>query len=260
VNCRICASSSTEVFSATILRKYRIRYYHCSTCGFLQTEDPYWLAEAYEHPINASDCGLLARNNRFAKLTAPLLYCAFDRRARYLDYAGGYGILTRLMRDVGFDYYWTDPYAKNLFAKGFEFDRRLLPIELITAFEVFEHLADPCAELDRMTAISRNIFFSTLLLPEPLAKPEDWWYYGTEHGQHIAFYSLKTLQFLGRKYHTNVVTNGVDVHLFTTKRIHPLFFRHLPLLSKYGLSQLVHRRMQSRTVQDMNAIIAELQS
>lgn len=260
MNCRICEAEVHSVFAATVLRKYRVSYFHCDSCGFLQTENPYWLSEAYLDPINRSDCGLLGRNIRFAHFTAPLLFVAFDRNARFLDYAGGYGVFTRLMRDIGFDYYWHDPYVKNLFADGFEFNQHLLPVELITAFEVFEHLSDPRAELDRMTGISPNILFSTLLLPEPLPKPDDWWYYGTEHGQHVALYSLKTLRFLARKYRVNLLTNGVDVHLFTRKRVNPLFFRCLPLLSKYGLWQLVHRRMQSRTVQDMNAIVTELRS
>jgi hypothetical protein len=38
--------------------------------------------------------------------------------------------------------------------------------------------------------------FSTLLVPEPAPKLEDWWYYGLEHGQHIAFYTRKSLAVL----------------------------------------------------------------
>ena len=39
---------------------------------------------------------------------------------KFLDYGGGYGILVRLMRDVGYDFYWFDKYSQNIFAKGFE--------------------------------------------------------------------------------------------------------------------------------------------
>ncbi len=44
----------------------------------------------------------------------------------FLDYAGGYGVFTRLMRDIGFDFYWHDPYTQNLFANGFEKDIKLI--------------------------------------------------------------------------------------------------------------------------------------
>ncbi len=45
-----------------------------------------------------------------------------------------------------------------------------------------------------MLKISRNILFTTTLLPSPMPQPGTWWYYGLEHGQHISFYSLETLQ------------------------------------------------------------------
>jgi hypothetical protein len=193
-------------------------------------------------------------------LTAPLLYFSFNPHGHYLDYAGGYGVFTRLMRDIGFDYYWQDPHTKNIFAEGFEFDTHVGPIELVTAFEAFEHFTDPAAELDRIFAVSKNLLFSTLLLPEPVPKPVDWWYYGTDHGQHIALYSLKTLRFLAQQHNTHLLSNGVDVHLFTTKQISPFFFRYLHQFSKYGLIAFVHRRMASLTVQDRDTVAARLAS
>jgi hypothetical protein len=147
MNCRICEADVNLLFEAIIMERHTVKYFRCPSCGLVQTESPYWLAEACQHPINNSDCGILARNLRFSKLVAPLLYFRFNRNAKFLDYAGGYGIFTRLMRDIGFDFYWHDPYTQNLLAQEFEFRDDMKPLEALTAFEILEHLEDPLNEL-----------------------------------------------------------------------------------------------------------------
>ena len=52
--------------------KYQIDYFFCKNCGFLQTEKPYWLEEAYKDSINDSDTGYLQRNVLFSKKTLKL--------------------------------------------------------------------------------------------------------------------------------------------------------------------------------------------
>jgi hypothetical protein len=39
------------------------------------------------------------------------------KNGTFVDIGGGYGLLTRLMRDRGFDFYWKDPHCENIFAK-----------------------------------------------------------------------------------------------------------------------------------------------
>jgi len=114
--CKICSSNS-ELFSrAEILYKYSIQYFKCPDCGFIQTEESYWLEEAYSEVINRSDIGLLARNLDLSKTTKAILLFLFDKKKLFLDYGAGYGVFVRLMRDFGFDFYWMDKYSDNLFA------------------------------------------------------------------------------------------------------------------------------------------------
>src|SRR5690606_10191648 len=117
----------------------------------------------------------------------------------FLDYAGGYGIFTRIMRDIGFDFYWDDPYTENLLSKGFQ-KQEADKYEALTTFESFEHFEDPLAEIAKIADISENIIFSTALVPKPLPAPTDWWYYAFEHGQHIAFYSTKTFEVIAERF------------------------------------------------------------
>ena len=55
MNCKICSSNTSEVFTKEILGKYLVKYYQCNFCEFLQTEKPFWLEESYKNPINISD-------------------------------------------------------------------------------------------------------------------------------------------------------------------------------------------------------------
>jgi hypothetical protein len=186
-SCRVCGHSSREpLFSALILENYLADYFDCAYCGYVQTSDPTWLAKAYEESINKSDTGILARNLSNVSVVLATLMLLGARSERVIDYAGGYGILVRLLRDVGVDAYWDDPHSVNLVARGFESP----PTKgggLVTAFEAFEHFENPITEMEKIIKLSPNILFSTILIGSPAPKPTAWWYYGLEHGQHIGF-------------------------------------------------------------------------
>ena len=216
--CKICSQNANKVFSTTLMDKYQIDYFYCEHCGFLSTEEPYWLSEAYVQPINISDTGYMQRNIQISKILTTVLTLFFDYKGKFVDYGGGYGVLVRLMRDIGFDFYWQDKYTQNLFARGFEWksvDNTLA--EAVTTFETFEHFVHPMEEMKNMLAISKNIIFSTELLPDPIPKPNEWWYYGLDHGQHISFYSERTLKFIAEKYSLNYLHHG-NIHIFTEKK------------------------------------------
>jgi len=253
MECKICNHESEGIFTAKVLGKHDVRYYSCRNCGFLQTEEPFWLAEAYGSSINVTDTGLMARNIALSKITAALLYFLFDRKGRYLDYAGGYGIFTRLMRDIGFDFYWCDAYSQNLVARGFEYTGDG-DIQLITSFESFEHFVHPLEELERMNAISTTILFTTQLLPDPIPKPGEWWYYGLEHGQHISFYSARTLRHIAAKYGRNLYSDGKSLHLLTPRKISNPAFRLILKLKKRLFGHIV-RRMSGRSMDDMRLLL-----
>lgn len=257
--CRICGHDSDYIFNATILKEYTINYFHCPNCGFLQTEVPYWLEEAYKESINISDTGLMSRNINLSKITSQLIYFFFEKNSMFLDYAGGYGIFTRLMRDIGFDFYWTDKYCMNLVAKGFE-HKENSNYEILTSFEVFEHLENPTNDIENMLKVSRNILFTTELISDNnIPRPNNWWYFGLEHGQHISFYSKKTLQYLAKKYKLNIYSNNSNIHLLTEKKLNQKLFKLILKLNKFKILHFtVKRIMKSKTIVDMNYIINQI--
>lgn len=259
MQCKICNQDNAFIFKAQILNKYDIQYYYCQNCGFLQTEEAYWIEEAYSESINISDTGVISRNLNLSQLTTLVIYIFFDKNKKFLDFAGGYGIFTRIMRDIGFDYYWNDKYSTNLVARGFEYNNNDT-IELLTSFESFEHFDNPIGEIENMLQISKNILLTTNLIPDTPPNPTDWWYYGLEHGQHISFYHLKTLKFIANKYDLNLYTNGSTFHLLTEKKLNDILFQVIFKLNRLGLFKIINRLMKSKTTSDMNHIIKGLKN
>lgn len=251
--CNICGQPSLHVFDAEVLHKYQVGYFRCGHCGFVQTEPPYWLEEAYANPINLSDTGIVRRNMMACRSLSAVLYFLFDRQGKFLDYAGGYGLLTRMMRDIGFDFYTWDPHTPNLMARGFEYDHTS-GIELLTCFECFEHLSDPMGEIQKMLGISRNIFFSTHLLPQPLPLPSEWWYYNPAHGQHISLYAPGTLNYIAQTFQLQVYSMK-GYHLFTEKKLPPFAFQFLTGFGRYGLGELISKLQKSKVWEDYYALL-----
>lgn len=216
--CRLCGEDASPFGSARILASLEVSYYRCQACGFVQTEEPYWLERAYAQPISKIDLGIISRNISLADTASAVISMLLDGGGRFLDWGGGYGILVRLMRDRGFDFYWRDPFCDNLFAQGFEWTDETRA-ELVTAFEVLEHLPRPVDDVARMADIADNLLVSTLLLPEPTPELGDWWYYTLESGQHVSFYSRRSLTVLAGQLGMFVASNrGCSVHLFTRSR------------------------------------------
>lgn len=213
IECRVCGALSQHIFNSSLLR-HSVRYYECANCGYVQTETPHWLDEAYNEAINRSDTGILRRNERNARLVIRTLALIGHIRGTVIDCAGGYGLLVRMLRDRGVDALWADRYCDNLVARGFEAenDERA---DLITAFEAMEHFVDPTIELAALLDRADYVLVSTDLIPTPTPDPGSWWYYAPEHGQHIGFFRTETLERMARQLGCHVVSDGKSFHLFS---------------------------------------------
>lgn len=238
MECKICSCQTSLFGSAVLLNKHRIQYFRCNSCGFLQTEEPYWFQEAYCEVIACTDVGLVSRNLTFSQVTQALIHVFFDAEGKFLDYGGGYGLLVRMMRDKGFDFYWHDKWCDNLFARAFEASKAgTETFELLTAFEVFEHLSHPLDELREMLRFSKNVLFSTELLPIHAPPLGEWPYYSLEHGQHVSFYTRSSLSALAKRLGVNLYSDGRTLHLLTEKKISSSLFR---LFSFYPMARVLN--------------------
>lgn len=212
--CRVCASP-VVLYARSILRgRYAISFYECTTCSFVQSEHPYWLKESYADVIGPDDLGVVYRNQVLCRTTCVFARFLMRRDSIALDYAGGYGLLTRMMRDAGYEFRWYDPYCANLFARGFVGDADA-EYGLVTAFEVLEHLENPLDLMARLLRQAPHVLVSTELLPAGRPKPEEWDYFHLTSGQHISFFTQKSMHAIAARLQAHYVGNGINLHLFS---------------------------------------------
>jgi hypothetical protein len=263
--CTVCNSFIEELFKKKLLGKYTVIYYKCVHCGFLETDKPFWLEEAYNSPITNLDLGLLSRNIHYSKTVEEILSrMSIDINAKFIDYGGGYGVFVRLMRDKGFDFYRQDLYCENLFANHFDITNLHSDskFEILTAFELFEHLEDPYLELNKMFSFSDTIIFSTLL--QPLTDLENWWYLAPETGQHISFYTKKALETISDKNRCFLYSNNNDLHIFSKTKILQDPFSDINLQSNsifdkiFRTSKVSNKTRNSLLQKDFNYILSKV--
>lgn len=243
VPCPLCAAPSAVFGSALALGRHPAQYRRCGACGYVFVERPYWLAEAYaDSAIAALDSGIAHRNLWLADAVAGLLALRYPRTGRCLDHGGGSGLFVRLLRDRGYDFRWRDRYCDNLFARGFEAtegDR----YDVVTCFEVVEHLEDPLATFRELAALAPVLVLSTELLPEPAPALDAWPYYAPDCGQHIGFFSRAALEGVARTLGRRLASDGRMLHVIAAD---PPPDRLLRLLAKRRWSRLAQRLRRRR--------------
>jgi hypothetical protein len=256
VICKICGNESKQIFQRKVLDKYDIAFFQCLSCEFVQTEKPYWLEEAYQQTLNIEDTGIVKRNILCAKRTSMVLYSFFDHRGKFLDYGGGTGLFARLMRDHGYDFWWSDPFTKNIFARGFEFDPSYHNnFEAVTSFECFEHFIDPLAEIKKILSLAPAIIFSTEIFSGKAPSPDKWPYYYFSHGQHISLFSLRSLQAIARENNLHLLTNKKSFHVLSPKKHSSAAFQILLKASVLGLPFAISCVKGTKTKSDSDLLI-----
>ncbi len=207
--CRLCNGLLASQFSLKILGKYDIEYSECVDCHSLQTETPYWLDEAYgSKNLSNLDTGAVQRN--LHNLAACYTILRLLNAKNVIDIGGGDGLLCRMLRDLNINCYVKDKYATPTYAQGFTEQDFNAP-DLIIGFELLEHYSNPSNDLD-------DLFFHSpkaLLLSTAIYSNEnkDWWYLAPESGQHVFFYSRKSIEMIAIKYNYAFVISG-DFILF----------------------------------------------
>jgi hypothetical protein len=212
--CRLCGARADFRNRMRLLGRYDVRYYVCSECGSLETEEPYWLDDAYGATGIGDDVGAGQRTIDLVLKTSALLHhLKIPGHAECIDFGGGIGLFTRLMRDRGFNFASYDRYAQPFFS-----DRHSLSSmagrspAVVTAFEVLEHFPNPAQDLEQLFGGHPALVIATTELFT--GQDESWFYLGDGTGQHVFFYSPRAIAGIARRFgYALAVVGGLIVFL-----------------------------------------------
>lgn len=221
--CIACSHPDVDVVDQTfILGRYSAELLACQRCGHEWFKSPEeWLNEAYASPIANTDTGIVARSLNAHRIISSFL-CVSNRTGKMLDWGSGSGLLTRLLRDDGYVCLGLEPYTDPVLAAGFTLksQREAIdqgPYRAVIAIEVVEHLASPQDFFEVALSIADTIVFTTEIV-DRTRHGNEWWYYSRETGQHISFYTHKSLSYLAELYGCNYASSrSKGLHIITRK-------------------------------------------
>jgi 2-polyprenyl-6-hydroxyphenyl methylase/3-demethylubiquinone-9 3-methyltransferase len=206
---------------------YPVYYRRCAVCSFTFTTafDAWTHADFHEQLYNGDyivvdpDFGEL-RPTKNAKVIADT-FQASRSSIDILDYGGGSGLTADLLRKQGFSAATYDPFS--------EFDTiPTQPFDLISCFEVMEHVPCPKETVARMVSLLKDsgaILFGTLVQPAEFAAIGlNWWYAAPRNG-HMSLYSTLSLVHLFQPHGMRIRSFNEGVHI--AYREIPSFASHL---------------------------------
>ena len=194
-----------------------IEYHFCDNCGFcFAPEFRNWSFADFERLIYNKDYEVIDPDYKFSRpiANADFLSEQFGthiNKIRHLDYGGGSGLLSDTLCQRGWKSHSYDPFVDR--GKNPE---ELGVFDLVTAFEVVEHVPDPVHLFDTLKKLCKPdglILFSTLLSDGHIARSKqlDWWYASPRNG-HISLLSQKSLGLLVSQRGLHSVSFSSNLH------------------------------------------------
>jgi len=193
LNCILCSYPDTPL----VLNTHSSKYYGCTNCGLFFTDPLYRLPKKEEknrydlHENDPSD----PRYRDFLKQIFLPMTDRIPPGASGLDYGCGPGPTLHLMfEEAGFN--------MNIFDPFYHPDTSVLdqPYDFIVTTETVEHFYHPADEFDRLWKLLNPggiLGIMTKQLRDP-STFESWHYRNDD--THVAFYQIKTFEWLSNKY------------------------------------------------------------
>ena len=236
--CKICGNH-TELYDVVDLHKacnpenaypqglkgIPVYYERCNVCGLIFTRhfDNYapsdWARDIYNSEYKKFDPDYGGNRARRNARVLRILLSSHKTSVVGLDYGGGNGDLARLLRLAGFNFDCQDPFGVSEISSS-----KIGHYNLVTAFEVFEHLTDPIAVLasilDYMTHDSAIIIIGTAASDRRInvSSRLTWWYAAPRNG-HVSLFSKRSLSALAQHFDLHYASPLAGTHIMSRSPI-----------------------------------------
>jgi hypothetical protein len=197
-----------------------VYYSHCNSCNylfapeFLNWSDNDFLQRIYNIDYEKVDPDYqFTRPQNNAGFINKLFHDS-KTEIRHLDYGGGNGLMSEILLANDFDSQSFDPFPSSIISLD-----QLGRFNLITAFEVFEHVPYPLQLMKNIIQLMDDkclFLFSTLTIDRNIKKNEriNWWYCSPRNG-HISLYSKNSLALLAKKHNLLFGSFNDGLHFFS---------------------------------------------
>lgn len=231
--CPVCARAA-ELFDVVDFNKnceenrglflplsgHPVYYARCGTCSYTYAPefgtwtDQDFLDKIYNHDYIQVDPDYAVHRVLENAQLLNNFFGPYRQYIRHLDYGGGNGKLAALLRQAQWDSASYDPFPST----DADMDN-FGQFNLITAFEVFEHVPDPCVLMENLDKLLQAgdglVFFSTAISDGLINARErlNWWYVAPRNG-HIGIFSTASLHALASRYRFTYSAMGRSFHVF----------------------------------------------
>jgi len=222
ITCPIC-SNNTQIIGKIDLNRscldkdkkriivksnINVEYVECTKCGFIHSPEMCaWSKNKFIKLIYNKEYYKVDPDGKKSRpeLNAIYLYNKFKNiPISHLDYGGGNGYVSKILRNKGLNSKSYDPFYDKKFP--------ITSFDLITAFEVFEHHPNPnelANDLNKLSGTKSVIIFTTAVSDE-IANPIGWGYVAPRNG-HVCIYTKISLGILLNKINFKLFEITKDV-------------------------------------------------
>jgi Methyltransferase domain len=199
-----------------------VYFYRCDSCGFTFTRAlDHWQNQDFAKYIYNDDyvrCDPEYLGARPQGNAAMILHNmgGLKDKIDLLDYGSGLGIMTEILGRNGFGSVASfDPYSS--------IQRPDRQFNMVTCFEVFEHVPDPVAllkDIDGFLSADGALLFSTMCCSQQVIDEglHNWWYCAPRNG-HISFYTPAALTTLAARFDLRLHSFSDSLHALSRPTI-----------------------------------------
>jgi len=203
------------------LRGIPVLYQKCGDCGFIFTDffDDFsadeWRTHVYNDDYAKVDPDYDSKRPRSNVLKINILLIGRKNQIIGLDYGGGNGKTSALLREQGWVFDSYDPFGHTDMAP-----ERLGRYNFCSAMEVFEHSPNPMSSLqdilEKMASGRAMIVIGTDTHDGIVSAQTrlSWWYAAPRNG-HISLYSRRSIEILASKFGLCYASVCPGTHLLT---------------------------------------------